>query len=95
MGSVQKRTIDEIKQINEFGQIIIGTEATTVVESPAEIIVVEVRDASGNTKTYNFQELQDLVSRIVLITGKSRSDDLIGMNKFLEVSLRIIIIKHT
>ena len=89
MGSVQKRTIDEIKQINEFGQIIIGTEATTVAQTPAEIIVVEVRDPSGNMKTYNFQELQDLVSRIVLITGKSRSDDLIGMNKFLEVSLRI------
>lgn len=55
--------------------------------------MIELRVQGGNShqeKTYDFQELLDLISRIVLISGKSKSDDRTGMHKFLEVGIIVV-----
>ena len=72
----------------ESGSIVIGREDNKICKTPAEVIQVRVLGGTPHSKTtYNFQELQDLVSRIVLITGKSNTDDQTGMHKFLEVNM--------
>ena len=87
-GSLKRRTIDEIKTINEFGQIIIGKSSLKICQIPSEVISVRVlnSDAHIPTKEYTFQELQELISLIVLIMGKSKAENQSGMHRFLEVS---------
>ena len=85
-GCLERKTIDEIKIINEFGQIIIGKESSNL--APSEVITVKVIPGKNHpSKEYTYQELQDLISRIVLITGKGKTENQIGlMHKYLEVS---------
>lgn len=89
-GSLERKTIDEIKIINEFGEIIIGKYGTETCRDPSEVIELKVTASDSDEhmhpeQTYTFQELQDLISLIVLITGKSKPENQSGMQKFLEV----------
>lgn len=85
-GSLERKTIDEIKTINEFGQIIIGKSSLKICQIPSEVISVRVTTGDPHTKEYTFQELQELISLIVLITGKNKAENQSGMHRFLEVS---------
>ena len=92
-GCLERKTIDEIKIINEFGQIIIGKASSKIYLTPPEVITVKVISGPNHpSKEYTFQELQDLISRIILITGKGKAENQTGlMQKFLEVSGIIVI----
>lgn len=89
-GSLELKTVDEIKIINEFGQLIIGNKASQkICQSPAEVITVIVPASSTRMhppKEYTYQQLQDLISLIVLISGKSKAENQSRMQRFLEVS---------
>ena len=87
-GCLERKTTDEIKLINEFGQIIIGKTTSKFYLSPSQIIVVKVISSQNHSsKEYTFQELEDLISRMVLITGKGTTEKQTGlMQKYLEVS---------
>ena len=87
-GSLELKTADEIEIINEFGQLIIGA-SEKICQNPAEIITVSVPASSTrmhSPKEYTYQELQDLISLIVLISGKSKAENRSRMQRFLEVS---------
>ena len=90
-GSLERKTIDEIKIINEFGEVIIGREGTETCQVPSEVISLKVTAGDSDEhmhseQIYTFQELQDLISLIVLITGKSKPENQSGMQTFLQVS---------
>ena len=90
-GSLECKTIDEINLINEFGQIIIGNSSSKIYYYPSEIITVQVIKSSKHIhseRVYTFQELEDLITRIVLIAGKGKTANQAGlkMQKFMEVS---------
>ena len=92
-GSLERKTIDEIKIINEFGEVIIGKKGTETCRDPSEVISLKVTASDSNEhmhseQIYTFQELQDLISLIVLITGKSKPENQSGMQGFLEVSYK-------
>ena len=89
-GSLEHKTNDEINTINEFGLIIIGRVSSEIHYTPPEILIVQVIPSSKHDhppKEYTFQELEDLITRIVLIAGKGKTANQTGlMQKFLEVS---------
>ena len=91
-GSLEYKTADEIEIINEFGQLIIGNKASQkICQSPAEVITVIVPASSTRLHSpkeyiYTYQELQDLICLIVLISGKSKAENRSRMQRFLEVS---------
>ena len=87
-GCLERKTIDEIRIIDEHGVIIIGSRSPNIYHTPSQVIVVEVTSANHPDKKYTFQELQDLISRMVLITGKGKAESQTGlMQKYLEVSM--------
>ena len=90
-GSLAHKTKDEIKTINEFGQIIIGKANLDIVcQVPSEVMSVRVLASDSHpAKEYTFQELENLISLVVLITGKNKAENLSGMQRFLEVSIFI------
>ena len=89
-GSLEHKTADEIGIINEHGQLNIGNKASQkICQSPAEVITVIVPASSTRMhfpKEYTYQELQDLISLIALISGKSKAENRSRMNRFSEVS---------
>lgn len=86
--SLERRTIDEIITINEFGQIIIGKPSLKICQVLSEVISVKILTSDPHipTKEYTLQELQELISLIVLITEKNKAGNQSVVHKFLEVS---------
>ena len=58
-----------------------------ICETRSEVISVRISGGDKKDHTLNFEELQNLISRIVLITNKSESDDQTKMQKLLKVNI--------
>lgn len=86
-GSVERSTFGQMSAIIEHGRYIVGASTSQVVKSIREIIVVHLKKrGKGLHKTsYNLDELRDLESKLVLITG-SRAENRESVDQFLNVS---------
>ena len=86
-GSVERSTFGQMSAIIEHGRYIVGAPTLKVVKSIHKIIVVDLRKrGKGLHKTsYSLDELRDLESKLVLITG-SRAENRESVDQFLNVS---------
>ena len=88
-GSVEKTSFGQMKNINELGVYEIGSIRVRRLESLSEAICIRLRKPGNEKKLpqykYNFNELRDLESKLVLITG-SESSERKKVDMFLDVS---------
>ena len=84
-GSIQESTFTEVQAINSTGTIIIGKRTDELYHDVAEVIAITVPNSDHHQKVYNLEKLQELVSRMVLIS-RSGGEAVEGMHKFMEVN---------
>ena len=91
-GSVEATSFGQMKNINQLGQYTIGSTKRGISTSRADVIclrLVETRGMKRLPKThYTLDELRDLESKLVLITG-SDSELWSEVDHFLKVSFLI------
>ena len=88
-GSVERSTFGQMGAIMEYGRYHVDSSTSKVVKSIHQIISVtlEERDQRLPKKLYTLDELRDLESKLVLITG-SRAEHREKVDLFLHVSHR-------
>lgn len=88
-GSVEKTSYGQMRNILLYGRYQIGTVSSTKpAHSVHELLLLKLESASQKIEktTYNLEELRDLESRLVLITG-SKAENRIAVDHYLDVSL--------
>ena len=85
--SVEVTSIGQMNNILKYGCYTIGSEKESVCHTLHEVIhlSLEERDQRLMKKNYNLEELRDLESKLVLITG-SKADHRMTVDFFLDVS---------
>lgn len=85
-GSVERSTFGQMGAIIEYGRYHVGTSTCKVAKSIQEIIEVtlEERDKRLHKTSYSLDEMRDLESKLVLITG-SRAENRETVDRFLDV----------
>ena len=86
-GSVEKSSFGQMKNIKEYGCYTIGSQALGVHSKLSQLIRMDLeqRDKPLAQLKYSLDELRDLESKLVLITG-SESEEKEQVDHFLNVS---------
>ena len=91
-GSVEKTSFGQMRNINQYGHYEIGSSKKGILFSRSETIHLELRHL-GQKKIpklqYTFDELKDLESKLVLITGRE-SKERKEVDLFLDVSFKVL-----
>ena len=87
-GSVEVTSFGQMKNIFCYGCYTIGRERAKTVHSIHDTIhlKLEERDKHLPKKSYSLDELRDLESKLVLITG-SKAENRAEMEQFLDVRM--------
>ena len=90
-GSVEKTSFGQMRSINELGYYEIGSIRKGILSSRSEAIRLKLRKPDDITVTlpkyrYSLDELRDLESKLVLITG-TESIERQEVDQFLDVSV--------
>ena len=85
--SVEVTSIDQMNNILKYGYYSIGSSKNKICHSVHEIISLSLQEKDQRLvkKHYNLEELRDLESKLVLITG-SKADHRKQVDLFLDVS---------
>ena len=84
---MEESSFGQMKNINEYGYYTIGTNAQVVETQLASVIKLRL-DTSGRSvqqSSYSLDELRDLESKLVLITGKDSMEK--EVYQFINVSV--------
>ena len=89
-GSVEKSSFGQMRSINELGFYEIGSIRKGILSNRSEAIRLQLRKPDDKTVTlpqyhYSLDELRDLESKLVLITGPESSERQ-EVDRFLDVS---------
>ena len=86
-GSVEKSSFGQMKNIKEYGCYTIGSQAMGVHSKLSQLIRMDLEqcDKPLPQRKYSLNELRDLESKLVLITG-SESEEREQVDHFLKVS---------
>ena len=86
-GSVEKSSFGQMKNIKEYGCYTIGSRASGLHSKLSELIYMDLeqRDKPLPQLKYSLDELRDLESKLVLITGRE-SEEKEQVDHFLNVS---------
>ena len=89
-GSVERSTFGQMNAIIQYGRYRVDSSTLKVVKSIHKVIsvVLEERDKRLHKRFYTLDELRDLESKLVLITG-SRAENRETVDLFLDVSYEI------
>ena len=90
-GSVEKSSFSKMKSIKKYGTYTIGSRASGVIATMAEAIHLNLQSPDVNLpqNKYSLEELRDLESKLVLITGRE-SKERESVDQFLNVRIYII-----
>ena len=86
-GSVEKTSFGQMRNINQYGRYEIGSLKKEILFSRSKTIHLKLghsRQKKIAKLQYTFDELRDLESKLVLITGRESNKD---VDLFLDVSL--------
>ena len=88
-GSVEVTSFGQMKNILCYGCYTVGGEQGKTVHSIHDIIHLKLEggDKQLSKKSYSLDELRDLESKLVLITG-SKAENRAEMEQFLDVGYR-------
>ena len=91
-GSVEVTSFGQMNNILSYGCYIVGRVRGKTAHSIHDIISVklEERDKPLSKKSYSLDELRDLESKLVLITG-SKAENRAEVEKFLNVRKQIFL----
>ena len=96
-GSVEVTSIGTMNDILEHGCYFIGSSRPEIMKDVKDIVHLKLteRDTENRIvkKKYNLEELHDLESKLVLITG-SKAEYRQEVDLFLDVSYYKYIVKH-
>ena len=94
-GSVEVTSYVIMKNIFEYGCYRIGKKQADISNTVNEIVSLQLKEKDGkrfSKKTYNFSDLRDLESKLVLITG-SNVDNKEEVDLFVKVCCIAIIMR--
>ena len=85
-GSVERTTFGQMNNIINYGCYKVGSRKLQIFQSREEIVYVTLheRDKRLHKKTYTLEDLKDLESKLVLITG-SKAENRKEVDYFLDV----------
>ena len=85
-GSVEVTSIGQMRTINKYGCYCIGSSMKTVHVSQSQVIQLKVvtKKNGVHKNSYSLDDLTDLESKLVLITGRD-SKEVDEVDKFLKV----------
>ena len=83
--SVEVTSIGHMNNILKYGCYFIGSSRSTIYHNLHEVISLSLQNRKIYKKQYNLDELRDLESKLVLITG-SKADHRKQVDLFLDVS---------
>ena len=87
-GSVEKTSFGQMRNINQYGRYEIGSKGKGILFSRSEAIHLKLRQSRRKKIAklqYTLNELRDLESKLVLITGRE-SKERKEVDVFLDVS---------
>ena len=87
--SVEVTSYGQMNNIFEYGCYRVGTKRSAVCQNYSEVIHLSLKESRGKRlakKSYNLEELRDLESKLVLITG-SKAENRAQVDLFIDVSL--------
>ena len=84
--SVEITSIGQMNSVLKYGCYLIGSSTPRICQSPHEVIRLELQEREQRLikKRYNLEELRDLESKLVLITG-SKAENRALVDLFLDV----------
>lgn len=91
--SVEVTSIDQLNNISKYGCYSVGSQENKICHGVHEIISLSLQEKDQRLvkKHYNLEELRDLESKLVLITG-SKADHRKQVDLFLDVSCDTLLI---
>ena len=95
-GSAEETSFGQMKNINRDGCYTIGSRKKTIHTSPSQLIKMNVREREKVLPkyTYTLDDLSDLESKLVLITGRM-STEREEVEQFLLVSISVPILGNS
>ena len=86
-GSVEVTSYGQMNNIFEYGCYKVGTRRPIICKSHSEVISLSLKEREKRLtkRNYNLDELRDLESKLVLITG-SKAENRAKVDLFLDVS---------
>ena len=84
-GSVEVTSVNQVEDINKFGAYTISCKGKKILPSIEDAIVLEISRAKAAKRSYSFNDLRDLESKLVLIRGRSTKGGA-EIDRFLDVS---------
>ena len=90
--SVEVTSYGQMNNIFEFGCYKVGTKKSVVCQNYSEVIHLSLKERGKRLakKSYNLEELRDLESKLVLITG-SKAEYRAQVDLFVDVSVLIYV----
>ena len=75
-GSVEESSFGQMKNINEHGSYTVGVKANVVETQLANVIKLRISTSGRSVQqsSYTLDELRDLESKLVLITGRDSKE---------------------
>ena len=91
--SVEVTSYGQMNNIFEYGCYRVGTKRSVVCQNYSEVIHLSLKERGKRLtkKSYNLEELRDLESKLVLITGskaeyRAQVDLFVDVREFIDVS---------
>ena len=83
-GSIENTAIFKVRDINKWGEYKITSTKETPLLFIGDAIKLKINREKAVKEEYSFDDLRDLESKLVLITGKY-TDGKVEIDKFLNV----------
>ena len=86
-GSVEVTSFGQMNNILKYGCYTVGASQNKTVHTIRDVIhlKLEESDKAFHKKSYSLDELRDLESKLVLITG-NKTENKMNVDRFLDVS---------
>ena len=88
-GSVEKSSFSKMRSIRKYGTYTIGSSSVITTMAEAIHLNLQSPDVNLSQNKYSLEELRDLESKLVLITGRE-SKERESVDQFLNVRIYII-----
>ena len=86
-GDIERTSVGQMENIQKYGSYMVGSSRPQTFQSIHQVIhlTLEERDKPLPKKNYTLDDLRDLESKLVLITG-SKAENRKEVDQFLDVS---------
>ena len=85
-GSVEVTSVNQVEDINVCGQYTISCDGKKILQSIESAVSLKITRVKAAKRTYSFNDLRDLESKLVLIRGRSTKGGA-EIDRFLDVSI--------